>query len=243
MKISVLLFRFRRWVLLAIILIGFWSPWERMGGAHPGSTWLYLAGLLARATTLPIAGAFIAVMAAAILCALLAALLRTWATAYLGRGVAHDAALHGERMVADGPYRYVRNPLYLGMWLNMLALAVLMPPGGALFTVAAVAALNGAKARAEECYLTAQCGERYREYRRRVPRFFCAPMPRVPTGGARPRWGDGLLGELYPWGVFVTYVLFASRYDATILEQGVLISFGISLVAQGMFRPRMRAEA
>src|SRR5262249_49124499 len=43
----------------------------------------------------------------------LAAALRTWATAYLRAEVVHDASQHSEALVADGPYRYVRNPLYL----------------------------------------------------------------------------------------------------------------------------------
>ena len=42
-----------------------------------------------------------------------AALLRTWATAYLRTEIVHDAPQHAEALVADGPYRYVRNPLYL----------------------------------------------------------------------------------------------------------------------------------
>ncbi len=139
MKIPESVFRFRRWVLFLILVIGFWSPLERMGGAHPPSTWLFLAGLLARYRILPIAYSSIAVMGVAILLALLAALLRTWGTAYLGRSVVRDSSLHAERVVADGPYRYLRNPLYAGTWLHTLALSILMPPGGALFAVVAVA--------------------------------------------------------------------------------------------------------
>ncbi len=84
MSVPETIFRFRRWVLFLILVIGFWAPFERMGGAHPGSTWLFLAGLLARYRVLPIAYSSIAVMGAAILLTLLAALLRTWGTAYLG---------------------------------------------------------------------------------------------------------------------------------------------------------------
>ncbi len=236
-----MIFRFRRWGLLLIVALGFWAPWERMGGAHPGTAWLFLAGVLARAGVLSIAYSSIAVMGVAILFALLAALLRTWGAAYLGRGVVKDSALHGERVVTDGPFRYVRNPLYIGTWLNAAALAILMPPGGALFTVVSVAVLNAVKVRAEERRLTSASGEAYRAYAQLVPRFFSALAPRVPAGGARAHWIDGFLGELYMWGVFVTYAIFASRYNVTILEQGVLISLGISVLVQGIWRPRVLA--
>ncbi len=243
MKLSEYFFGFRKWLLLLIFGVGFWAPWERIGSAHPGTTWLFLAGLLSRDVGLPIGDASIAVMAAAILFALLAALLRTWGTAYLGRGVVHDAKLHGERVVADGPFRYVRNPLYVGTWLHSLALAVLMSPGGGLFAVVAVVALNAVKVRAEERHLRAWAGEMYTSYLERVPRFFPSIGPRVPATGATARWGDGILGEIYMWGVFVTYVAFASRYNVTILEQGVLISLGVSVVVQGIWRPRALAPA
>jgi protein-S-isoprenylcysteine O-methyltransferase Ste14 len=35
----------------------------------------------------------------------LAALIRSWAESYLHSSIVHDAALHGEQLVADGPYR------------------------------------------------------------------------------------------------------------------------------------------
>jgi len=43
----------------------------------------------------------------------LAAAMRTWAAAYLRTEIVHDAAQHSEALVADGPFRYTRNPLYL----------------------------------------------------------------------------------------------------------------------------------
>jgi protein-S-isoprenylcysteine O-methyltransferase Ste14 len=54
------------------------------------------------------------------------ALVRSWAEAYLHSSVVHDSELHTERLMADGPYRYVRNPLHLGLillaaWMRTMA--------------------------------------------------------------------------------------------------------------------------
>src|SRR5689334_3704180 len=44
----------------------------------------------------------------------LGGLWRTWGASYLGMETVHDKAVHVEALHADGPYRYVRNPLYFG---------------------------------------------------------------------------------------------------------------------------------
>lgn len=231
------IFRWRGAIFFLIFCVGFWAPWERLGGHHPGTAWLFLAAALSSAGVLPIASASIAVMGAAIFCALLAALLRTWATAYLGRSVMQARALHSEHIVADGPFRYVRNPLYLGLWIHSLALAILMPPGGALFAVLAIAATILLLVRTEERFLTAQAGDAYLAYRRRVPRFLPNPLPRVPAGGVHPHWPDAVAGEIYMWGVVLGYAVFAHRYNVTILEQCVLISLGVGVILRGILRP------
>lgn len=236
MKFSGFLFRFRRLVLFVIFAIGFWAPWERLGGAHPGSAWLWLAGSLAAAGLLPIASSTVVVVGIATLLLFLAALMRTWAAAYLGSDVVKDRELHLERVVAGGPYRYVRNPLYLGMWLVMLALAILMPPGGALFTVAAGTVLSVVLVFTEERKLTAKRGETYSAYRRQVPRFFPVISPRIPASAQQPHWLQGFLGEIHLWGMALTYLLFADRYNVTILEQGVLISVGVAFLVRAVWR-------
>jgi protein-S-isoprenylcysteine O-methyltransferase Ste14 len=42
-----------------------------------------------------------------------AATLRTWASAYLRTEVVHDTNQHSEALVADGSFRFTRNPRYL----------------------------------------------------------------------------------------------------------------------------------
>src|SRR5205823_5831012 len=66
----------------------------------------------------------------------LAALIRTWATAYLDTSVVHDSQLQTEALVASGPYRYVRNPLYLGGLLLAVGFALVASRLGAIVILA-----------------------------------------------------------------------------------------------------------
>src|SRR5215469_10656046 len=44
---------------------------------------------------------------------IVAASIRTWASAYLHGKIVYASAVKSASLVADGPYRHVRNPLYL----------------------------------------------------------------------------------------------------------------------------------
>src|SRR5262249_47909177 len=61
-----------------------------------------------------------------------AAMMRTWATAYLQADVVHDPKLRTEGVVADGPYRFVRNPLYFATILMTLGLGLMASRTGYL---------------------------------------------------------------------------------------------------------------
>ncbi|HET9099984.1 MAG TPA: methyltransferase [Acidobacteriaceae bacterium] len=243
MKLAEFLLRFRRVMFTLVFVIAFWAPWERVGRAHPGSTWLWLAGTLTAIGFFSIAISTLLVISTATLALLLAALVRTWAAAYPASDVAHDRDIVSPRVVADGPYRYVRNPLYVGTWLLTTALCILMPPGGALFALVAVTLLIVAWVIAEERKLTIKRGEGYAAYQKTVPRFFPAIMPRIPEGTAQPHWLQGFLREIHLWGMTITYLIFAHRYKATILEQGVLISLGITLLVRAVRYPSTPANS
>ena len=191
----------------------------------------------------PIATSTIVVIAAATLALFLAALVRTWATSYLGSDVVYDKDLHSERVVADGPYRFVRNPLYIGTWLLTAAISILMPPGGALFALVTVTLLIMAWVSAEEQKLTIARGDAYTAYLKKVPRFFPSIVPKIPSGAARPHWLQGFVGEVHLWGMTITYAIFAHRYNVTILEQGVLISVGIAFLVRAIWRPGIPANS
>ena len=68
-----------------------------------------------------------------------AALIRTWASSYLNANVVYAAEVKTESLVADGPYRHVRNPLYFANVLLAIGLGAMMSRIG--FFVAIVAML------------------------------------------------------------------------------------------------------
>ncbi len=236
MKFAQSVFRHRiLWAVLTVVL-GFWEPLERLGGRHPASTWLALSGWLAQSGVLPMQSASEMVTTLAIFLAVLAAALRTWGTAYLGGGVMMDGVLHGERIVADGPYRHLRNPLYLGSLINTLALCILMPPGGAAFVLVVMVVRYGLLVRAEEAHLLQTQGDAYRAYQKLAPRWLPRLRTQIAAGGARAHWGQAVIAETYVWGMAITYAALAWRYNTMLLLQGVLISFGLSLVLRPLFQ-------
>jgi hypothetical protein len=166
--------------------------------------------------------------------------LRVWGASYVGASVVNSRSMHGEAMLADGPYRRTRNPLYLGTLLHIIGLAILMPPSGAIFCVALIWLLQVRLALAEEPFLTQRFGEAYVEYRKAVPRFVPAPTPRVPAAGKPAHWLQGFVSEIYMVGVVITYVVFGWSFNAMTMTRGVLISLGAWLVVKA-FLPKPKA--
>ena len=163
--------------------------------------------------------------------------MRTWGSAYLGTDVMRDTRLRADSVMAAGPYAHVRNPLYLGTWLNTLALALLMPPSGAVFTIVVVVAFQIHLILREETYLRGQLSEAYAAYCARVPRLLPALRAQVAASGEAPRWGQAAVAEIFMWGTAVSFAALGWRYDAHLLIQCVLVWLGVSLVVKGVRRP------
>lgn len=155
----------------------------------------------------------------------LAALLRTWATAYLRAEVVHDSGLHSEALVADGPYRYVRNPLYLGTLLMTAGLGMMASRLGWLVLVLGMWIFQYRLILREEHELVQSQGESFRAYLGAVPRLVPAFRPRVPAGGTKPRWAQAFAGEMFFWLFGVAMVVFA----ITLRAKPAFILIGISL--------------
>ena len=138
MKASALEFRLRYLVHGVIYALGFTAPWNYLLNQNAGTAefwsgktlWLPAALEIERAGWMSLTGASNLLLVLGILFALASAGLRTWGAAYLGSAVVKDAGMHGNAVIADGPYRFLRNPLYLGTFLHTFAVALLMPPSG-----------------------------------------------------------------------------------------------------------------
>jgi protein-S-isoprenylcysteine O-methyltransferase Ste14 len=242
MSAAALAFRFRVVIFVLLYLLGFFPPWDFASGSR-STLWLAASTLLARCGWIPLGPATLAVTVAALVCLAAGAGLRVWGTAYLGSGVMRDSALHGEGLVAAGPYRHLRNPLYLGSGLLALGTSILMPPDGAGFFLPAFTIFVILLITTEERFLSAKLGNAYQEYRRLVPRW----LPRITAGAtasnARPHWGQALLAETYPIAFTLGFAILAWRYNARILIQCLLICYGVSLVTRAMIAPRTETRS
>jgi protein-S-isoprenylcysteine O-methyltransferase Ste14 len=240
MKFEAVLFRIRTLLFFAFYGLGFLAPWDwlwRAPGTRPSTVWLASSTLLARTGTAGLASATVTVTSFALACMALGAILRIWGTAYLGAGVMSSRAMHGNQVVAAGPFRSVRNPLYLGSWLFAVGVSFLMPPSGALFFILATSLLIFFLIRGEERFLSSQLGSPYEEYRRLVPRIvprlLSRPGTSPPPSGIRPQWLQSLMAEALLAGFTVCFAIFAWRYNVGILLRCLLICFGVALVLRG----------
>jgi protein-S-isoprenylcysteine O-methyltransferase Ste14 len=126
-------------------------PWRLAGGGAPGRA-------------LEIAGAIVLGAGIALDLASLALFLRARTSPIPFRPAS--------TIVAAGPYRFTRNPMYLGMALTVAGLGLLTDVGWLLASALAAALIvDRAVIPREEAYLERRFGAAYDEYRRRVRRW------------------------------------------------------------------------
>lgn len=241
-------YRFRFVIHVLIYLLGFTAPWlflpslASVPGFTTSSTWLVLSTALTKQGWLAFDAATITLLVIALLLTGLGAWLRVWGAAYVGANIVKSPTMHGEVMLADGPYRRTRNPLYLGTLLHTLGVTILMPPSGAVFAVVLLWIFQVRLALAEEPFLEAKLGQPYLDYKKAVPRFLPSPKAQIASAGARPHWVQAILGEIYFLSVFLVLAAFGWSFNAQPLRQGLIISVGLALVVRA-FLPRAAHDA
>ncbi len=132
----------------------------------------------------------------------------TWASAYRlssPRGDQPQTVV----LLVGGPYRYVRNPHYVGYFLLVVALGSFQSRLGFPILITAETLLFLRLLAREEMQLEQQCGERFREYCRRVPRLLPSMRPQIAADGELPHWRQAFGDQASQWGFVATLVAFA----------------------------------
>ncbi|MGD0956507.1 MAG: methyltransferase [Candidatus Acidiferrales bacterium] len=234
-------FRYRLWFIAGIFAVAFWCySFDRMNVSvalsraiavavhdrNPDAVDRYVRGFF-------VLGTFIVTGAA---------LVRSWAESYLHSSIVHDMDLHSDSLVADGPYRHLRNPLYLGTDLLALGIGFLASRTGFVVLAVGMTIFTYRLVFREEAGLLASQGENYRRFFASVPRFVPSLAPRVPAAGRRPNWVDGFTGEIFMWGCAVGMALFAATEN--ILYYWVAMGTGFAIYfVQALMRKRAAARS
>jgi protein-S-isoprenylcysteine O-methyltransferase Ste14 len=226
-------FEKRLWIILAIYFIGFsLSSFDPM--PMTGALRHWLAPSIPAGSREALLFARCAIFLGALL-VFLAAAIRTWGAAYLRTAVVHDTSQHSESLVAEGPFRYTRNPLYLAGLPMAAGVGVLASRLGFVFLVLAHWIFFYRLIFREETALRERQGESYLAYCRAVPRFWPSLVPRVPSGNQPPQWGQAFAGESFVW-----LFGFAELAIALTLQPAVgWILFPVAILVHIVFRRRI----
>ena len=244
MRATCIEFHLRMAINAAIIILGFWSPWIEgwgIGKRIPLVEWLALQ--LSRLGIATFSTGTTALLILALLLALIAAALRISGAAWLGPSVVNSINMVAGGVMADGPYRFLRNPLYIGLWCMVGALAFLMPATGAIFSLVLITFFMIRLTLGEEAFLSARMGEPYRAYLHAVPRFIPRLRGATQASGTRPQWLRACVAELIPIGTVVGIILYSRNYDLALAGRAVLIFFGASLIVRAFLPDNLLSSA
>jgi protein-S-isoprenylcysteine O-methyltransferase Ste14 len=201
-------FRHRTWLIFGIFCAGlacYWFDPHNSGQVFAG--WLRAHVAFFGAHSRQSAARFIFLAGGLIVA--IGGMIRAWGGAYLRAEVVQDSKVRTERLLADGPFRYTRNPLYLGVLTGVFGAGVMCSPAGwVVQTELALVFVYRLILREEEEMLATQ-GESFRAYCRSVPRLLPAIKAQVLASGARPHWGEALVVQAPWWGIAAACVTWA----------------------------------
>jgi protein-S-isoprenylcysteine O-methyltransferase Ste14 len=96
-------------------------------------------------------------------------LFSVWARVHLGRNWSATVTIKDQHeLIADGPYRFVRHPIYTGLLVAILGTALARGDWRGMLAMAIVSWALWRKLTIEERWLAQQFGDDYAAYRRRV---------------------------------------------------------------------------
>jgi len=179
---------------------------------------------------------------AAILLAV-AALLRTWASSYLRAGVVYAAEVKTDSLIAGGPYRLVRNPLYFANILMVIGMGAMMSRTGFLVAAVAMLVFSYRLILREEAGLRASLGNQYEGYSKVVPRLWPSLWPRIASAGGQAKWTEGFRAELWYWGFAAALATFAITLKLTLFFAILAASLVLFWVSSVVFQKKSDKQA
>ncbi|MHB8146081.1 MAG: methyltransferase family protein [Vulcanimicrobiaceae bacterium] len=204
-------------IYLAGFILGSWMA-QPFGLAHmPAFAWIGLRfGSLGPLYAL----------AFATLCMFACFALRAWGSAYLSAPIVWNADANTDTLLVDGPFRFVRNPLYLGNLFMALGFALIATPPGAAIILVGNSLFVAKLSRYESGAMRERFGSLYEVYAREVPSFVPRLTPAYVAGSARgtPLISQGLRSEIFAGtAAFAMALLFILGSRAIPAFYGMLI--------------------
>lgn len=172
-------------------------------------------------------------------------LVRWWGSSYHSPGVVMSGDVVTDEFTAAGPYRYVRNPLYLGNVLLAIGIGALGPPPAMLLVIAFNLIVVYRLIAIEERFLKTANGDIYPRYCAEVPRLLprLRPAP-LPADPRRPDIVYGFVTELFVLGFvgsmvyYVIVVLPAQGRGHMFMYFWLIV--GIAVLLQSLLSRRAR---
>ncbi len=144
-------------------------------------------------------------------------LLRAWGASSLRPSVVWSRDARTDELVVAGPFRYTRNPLYLGNFFLVAAISTFAPPIGVPILLVAAFVFVQALIAFEEQQLGARYGAQFARYCAEVPRLLprLSPAPGAPGGLTRAGAIGETLAGCYALSMLVLAIFGAAAWRAS----------------------------
>jgi protein-S-isoprenylcysteine O-methyltransferase Ste14 len=149
------------------------------------------------------------ILFAAVVLALAGWMLRAWGTSYLRVAVVWNSDALTDKLYIAGPFRYTRNPLYLGNLFQAAAFAMFAPPVGWWLIVLLQWLFLTALARYEEIGMRERYGAAFDAYCASVPQLVPRPVPIAGEDAEHGSFVHALLSETMSLGFVLALLVFA----------------------------------
>jgi len=232
-------FRHRTWLIFGIFFIGlacYWLDPQNSGEVLAKILRSQIGFLQAHSLRSGVRGLFVI----GSLVVATGTMIRVWGGAYLRAVVVHDSRVRAETLVADGPFRYTRNPLYFGSLLAVCGAGLLFSRTGWIVQMTLALVLCYRLILREERELSRKQGERFLAYCRAVPRLVPSIKPHIRASGTRPHWRESFAGQTAWWGIVAAEIAYALWLRLSIAIWVALAAFAIFVTQKYLMKSYSR---